>query len=62
MTQHTDLIDEQTKAARWLDEVSQYLTAAADSSMSHPNKHATIPDFDDDTTAAYGRFSFGGSP
>lgn len=31
------LTDEQTKAARWLDEVRQYLTAAADSSMSRNN-------------------------
>lgn len=31
------LSDEQTKAARWLDEVRQYLTAAADSSMSRNN-------------------------
>lgn len=31
------LSDDQTKAARWLDEVRQYLTAAADSSMSRNN-------------------------
>ena len=37
MTQHTELTDDQTKAARWLDEVRQYLTAAADSSMSRNN-------------------------
>lgn len=37
MTQHTELTDDQTKAAQWLDEVRQYLTAAADSSMSRNN-------------------------
>ena len=31
------------------------------SARTRSEKHAPQPDFDDDTTAAYGRFSFGWS-